>query len=114
MSLFPFILYRSKAVSNLFPIPLSPSRRLIENLLKTNKNTQSNEAINFCDASTPSASSVAMEPISYPPSSDEIQMHVGKIANLLAGPALQMVSSEVEKRIAENPNHKSMPGQIME
>lgn len=100
---------RSKAVTNLFPMPLTPSRRLIENLLN-NKNDNSSDAINLEKINSfvhcPSSSSL---------SSEEIDSHLREIVDLLAGPAFrQSLSSEVKKRMAENPKQKSMPCQIIE
>lgn len=112
-------LYRPKAVANLFPMTLTPSRRLIENLLN-NKNDESNKSINFCDASTSSAVAlVDMDSISQIPSSSStspegVKTHLSKIINSLAGPAFQLLSSEVEKRMAENSDRKLRPHQIME
>lgn len=97
-------------------MPLTPSRRLIENLLN-NKNNESNESINFCDASTSSAldvSSTSRHRFSTATPNVEIQSHLGKLVNILTGPAFEMLSSEVEKRIARNSNLKLRPNQIME
>lgn len=97
-------------------MPLTPSRRLIENLLN-NKNTESSESINFCDASTSSVldmSSINRHRFSTMTPNVEIKSHLGKIVSLLAGPAFRMLSSEVEKRIAKNSDPKLRPNQIME
>lgn len=84
---------------------MSPSRRLIENLLN-NKNDQSIDSMSFCDASRSSAlASIEV---------NSIGGQLSKIINLLAGPAFQVLSSEVEKRIAENPDEKLRANQIME
>lgn len=98
-------------------MPLTPSRRLIENLLN-NKNNESNDSIiNFSDASTSSAmNSINHQPLS--PSSlslsEGIQSQLSKIVNLLAGPAFQLLSSEVKKRMVKNSDQKLRPNQIME
>lgn len=115
---------RSKAVTNLFPMPLTPSRRLIENLLN-NKNDEPNESISFCDASTSSKlafsglnhqllSSPFSSPLPSTSSDVGIKSYLGKIVNLLAGPVVQMFTSELEKRMAGNSDPKLLPSQIME
>lgn len=109
---------RSKAVTNLFPMPLTPSRRLIENLLN-NKTDESNESINFCDASTSSTlafSGLNHQLLSSPVPSSSLNVgntsDLGKIVNLLA--EVQMFASELERRMAVNSDPKLLSSQIME
>ena len=112
--LFAFSWADQKQLQIKFPLPLTPSRRLNEDLLN-NKNNESNQSINFCDASTSSALAIELESMSHQPLSlDGIESHLGKIVNLLAGPAFQLLSSEVKKRVADDPEQKIRPQKIME
>lgn len=108
---------RSKSVSNLFPMPLTPSRRLIENLLNK-KNDTTNDSTNFRDASTSSTLTVEINPVDNMPSSssssEEVGTYLGEVLNLLTGSAFQLLKLEMEQRMSDHSEQRSMPRQIIE
>lgn len=91
-------------------MPFAPSRRLIEKFLN-------NENDINAGASTSNAPPLEMNSFSNFPSSasaKRVESCLDKIVNFIAGPALHLLTSEMMKRMTENPQPESVPAHIRE